>query len=129
MTSPSTHPAPYQPTIISYVYGLFLSVLLTLSAFWLSPVFGKYAAAFIVVSALLQLTVQLVFFLHLGKRSAPAWHRALFAFTLLIVAVLIGGTLWIMHNLARLHERNAPRAPAIDELYEGGNVTPANELL
>lgn len=130
MTSHSTtHRSSHQPTIISYVYGFLLSLLLTLGAFWFSPLFGKYAAAFIVVSAVLQLVVQLVFFLHLGKRSAPSWHRGVFAFTLLIVAILIGGTLWIMHNLARLHEHHAPAAPTIEELYEGGEVTPANELL
>ena len=124
MSSPTTHTPHSTRSVRSYVYGFILSLVLTFAAFWLSPLFGRFAAAVIVLIALLQLFVQMVFFLHLGNKQAPTWHRSLFAFALGVAAILIGGTLWIMHNLARLHQH----APGINDLYEHGVVAPQNEL-
>jgi cytochrome o ubiquinol oxidase operon protein cyoD len=53
----------------------------------------------VVILAVMQLLVQLVFFLHLGGESKPRWNLMAFMFTLLVVAILVAGTLWIMYNL------------------------------
>ena len=46
-----------------------------------------------------QALLQLIFFLHLGMESKPHWQTITFLFTLLVVFLVIGGSLWIMHNL------------------------------
>jgi cytochrome o ubiquinol oxidase operon protein cyoD len=47
--------------------------------------------------AVLQLIVQLVFFLHIGRGSR--WKGITFAFAALIVIIVVVGTIWIMNNL------------------------------
>ncbi|MBI5798725.1 MAG: cytochrome C oxidase subunit IV family protein, partial [Candidatus Yonathbacteria bacterium] len=49
--------------------------------------------------ALAQLLIQVVFFLHLHKKSKPHWNLIVFIFTFFIVAVLVVGSLWVMYNL------------------------------
>jgi cytochrome o ubiquinol oxidase operon protein cyoD len=113
-------------TLLSYSIGFILSILLTLSAFWIASLHGSFVVQVIIVLAILQLLVQLRFFLHLRKRDAPTSHRYLFAFTLCIVAIVIGGTLWIMHNLERLHMQMG--VPMMNEMYQDGIMAPQNEL-
>ena len=49
--------------------------------------------------ATLQALLQLFFFLHLGVESKPQWGLITFLFTVLVIIVVIGGSLWIMNNL------------------------------
>jgi cytochrome o ubiquinol oxidase operon protein cyoD len=49
--------------------------------------------------AIFQAVVQLFFFLHLGMESKPHWGMITFLFTVLVIIVVIGGSLWIMNNL------------------------------
>ena len=85
----------------TYTLGFVLSLLLTVMAFSfvaqgaLAP---QVLLLALVALALLQLVVQLVCFLHLGREKAP-WSVAAFAFAIFTVVVLVGGTLWIMGNL------------------------------
>lgn len=86
----------------SYLLGFLLSVLLTLGMYFSATqkVFSKGGLLFIIVGlALVQMFVQFVFFLHLGKESKPRWGVMVFLFMLLIVVVLVFGSLWIMNNL------------------------------
>jgi len=46
-----------------------------------------------------QIVVHLVYFLHLNSSSSQRWNVTAFAFTVLTVAIVIGGTLWVMHNV------------------------------
>jgi hypothetical protein len=59
------------------------------------------------------------------KRSPQAW-KVTGALILVVVGIVAGGTLWIMHNLARLHHHHDEMP--LDELYEHGVVAPQNEL-
>lgn len=115
-TSPST--------LGSYILGFALSTGLTLGAFWAAAHLGRFAVAAIVTAALVQLLVQLVFFLHMGSERKPQWRLLALAFTAIIVGIVAGGTLWIMHNLAHLHMP----PPMTTDLYQGGAVAPQNEL-
>ncbi|HWB33984.1 MAG TPA: cytochrome o ubiquinol oxidase subunit IV [Candidatus Paceibacterota bacterium] len=92
----------------SYIIGYILSVILTLLApalLWLHiynhhrfPTHPElYAAA--VVLAVLQLVVQLVFFLHIGRESGPRWRLMALFFAIVIVFIVAGGALWIMQDL------------------------------
>jgi cytochrome o ubiquinol oxidase operon protein cyoD len=86
----------------SYATGFFLSVVLTAAAFALvmSGAFSPPATLFgIVGAALVQIVVHLHYFLHLDSSSAARWNILALLFTLLIMTLFVGGTLWIMYNL------------------------------
>lgn len=86
----------------SYVIGFMLSIVLTLIPYYLvtERVFGDESLVLgVTLFGILQLLVQVVFFLHLHKKSKPHWNMIIFSFTLLIVAFLVIGSLWIMYHL------------------------------
>lgn len=96
------------PTLRSYITGFALSVILTLCTFggvWLHtythhsfPTHPELMAIFVGL-ALLQLVVQLVYFLHIGSKHGAHWRVAVLGFAVFVVVVVVGGTLWIMSNL------------------------------
>jgi cytochrome o ubiquinol oxidase operon protein cyoD len=108
----------------SYTVGFVLSVALTLGSFWLAPHLGGFATGAITIAAIVQLFVQLIFFLHMGREKGSEWNIIIFVFALVIIGILIGGTLWIMSNLARPHTPT----PSGTDLYEDGVIAPQNEL-
>lgn len=86
----------------SYVAGFALSVAFTLAAYWLvvrHELTDRVIVILIVAFALMQFMIQLVFFLHLGKETKPRWKLFVFIFMILVVAILVFGSLWIMSNL------------------------------
>jgi len=86
----------------AYVTGLCLAVLLTLAPFTMVMSGGTgRAAAFwtIVVCGAVQMLVHLVFFLHLNSSAGQRWYRVALAFTVLIIAILVSGSVWIMNHL------------------------------
>jgi cytochrome o ubiquinol oxidase operon protein cyoD len=60
---------------------------------------GPPLVAGVLAFALVQVVVHLVFFLHMNGSSDQRWNLMAFLFTLLIVAVLVGGSIWIMYHL------------------------------
>jgi cytochrome o ubiquinol oxidase operon protein cyoD len=86
----------------TYVQGFVLSVALTLLAYgavvghWFS---GSAVLAFILVLAVIQLIVQLVFFLHLGDEGKPRLNLTSFGFMLMVLIIVVFGSIWIMNNL------------------------------
>lgn len=54
----------------------------------------------IVGLGVLQVVFQLIFFLHIGLESKPRWNITMLLFTLLLVAIIVLGSLWIMKNLS-----------------------------
>ncbi len=94
-------------TIKSYTIGFVGSLILTLVAYFLvtQHVFEGWETVFAIVGlALIQLIVQLLFFLHLGRESKPRWNMLVFLFMAIIVAILVFGSLWIMNNLNYHHD-------------------------
>ena len=84
----------------SYVVGFILSVITTLIAyiFVVNELWPPHSLVYIVLAiAVVQLVVQMVFFLHLGRGSR--WKVLTFYFTLLVVGIIVIGTIWIMNNL------------------------------
>ena len=88
---------------ISYVVGLGLALLLTGVSFWVastSALWGPGVAVGLVVLAIAQMGVHLVFFLHITTGPDNTNNVLALAFGVLIVFVVMIGTIWIMAHLA-----------------------------
>lgn len=86
----------------SYLTGFVLSLILTAIPFALvmSGAWSASAALAGIFSAgLAQILVHLHYFLHLDTSSAARWNVVTLIFTLLIMVLFVGGTLWIMSSL------------------------------
>jgi cytochrome o ubiquinol oxidase operon protein cyoD len=82
--------------------GLGLSVLLTAISFWIvhtTLVWAPAVPVALIVFAIAQMGVHLVFFLHITTAPDNTNNVLALAFGVLIVALVIGGSLWIMWNL------------------------------
>lgn len=85
----------------SYLVGFGLSLLLTAVAFAvvMMPMFSRGATIGVVAAVgLVQICVQNFYFMHLTHRS-ERWNFISFFFTVLIIAIVVGGSLWIMYHL------------------------------
>lgn len=88
----------------TYVVGFVLSLVLTAIPFGL-VVFGldrfPHSAILIAIAfaAIVQIGVQLHYFLHLDRTSDQSWNLLAIVFTVLIIAIMLLGTLWIMFDL------------------------------
>jgi cytochrome o ubiquinol oxidase operon protein cyoD len=86
----------------SYMIGFFLSVVLTALPFGLvmsGSLPGGTAAPVCFAFAAVQIVVHLIYFLHMNPRSSKSWNGAAFAFTLIILLILVVGTLWVMYHM------------------------------
>ncbi|EDT01921.1 cytochrome o ubiquinol oxidase subunit IV [Burkholderia sp. Tr-862] len=86
-----------------YVAGFILSVLLTAASFGLvmGGVLSPHASLIALAAlALVQIVVHLVYFLHMNGSSGQRWNVMAFSYTVLTAAILIVGTLWVMHNVS-----------------------------
>jgi cytochrome o ubiquinol oxidase operon protein cyoD len=91
-----------------YLIGLLLAALLTVASFYVVYTHLIWAPAIpiaLVVLAVAQIGVHLVFFLHLTTAPDNTNNVLALAFGVLIVALVIGGSVWIM---AHLNERMMP---------------------
>jgi cytochrome o ubiquinol oxidase operon protein cyoD len=90
------------PRLIGYVIGLGLAVLLTATSFFVAGtdlVWQPSIPVAIIVLAIAQMGVHLVFFLHITTGADNTNNVLALAFGILIVVLVIGGSLWIMANL------------------------------
>jgi cytochrome o ubiquinol oxidase subunit IV len=91
-----------QGSFRSYGIGFIFSVLLTAIAFGLvisGALSGQALLIGIFGAAVLQILVHLNCFLHLDTSSEARWNVLAIVFTVLILILFVGGTLWIMSNL------------------------------
>ena len=96
---------------VSYVIGLGLALLLTGISFWVastSSLWGPGVAVGLVVLAIAQMGIHLVFFLHITTGPDNTNNVLALAFGILIVALIVAGSLWIMahldHNMLPMSE-------------------------
>ena len=88
--------------LIGYGVGLALAILLTVTSFFVAGtdlVWQPSIPVALVVLAIAQMGVHLVFFLHITTGPDNTNNVMALAFGVLIVVLLIGGSLWIMANL------------------------------
>jgi cytochrome o ubiquinol oxidase subunit IV len=91
-----------EPRIIGYVTGLGLAILLTATSFLVAGtdlVWQPSIPVALVVLAIAQMGVHLVFFLHITTGPDNTNNVLALAFGVLIVILVIGGSLWIMANM------------------------------
>ncbi len=89
-------------TLKSYLTGFALAVVLTVAAFFvvMHPAMPRTAIiAVILALAVVQILVHLTYFLHMSLRRDNRWNLLSLVFTVLILALIVGGSLWIMHNM------------------------------
>ena len=86
----------------AYVLGLALALLLTGVSFWVAStgtLWGPGVAVGLIVLAIAQMGVHLVFFLHLTSGPDNTNNVLALAFGVLIVFLVLVGTIWIMANM------------------------------
>lgn len=90
-----------------YVIGYGGSLLLTLAMFGVAYRFGiETGGVYLSIGllGLLQLIVQLVYFLHIDRRRDSREDLHLVLFSTLVLLIMILGTVWVLGNLAiRMH--------------------------
>jgi cytochrome o ubiquinol oxidase subunit IV len=88
--------------IVGYLVGLGLATLITGVAFFISGtslVWGPSIPIALVVLAIAQIGVHLVFFIHITTGPDNVNNVLALAFGVLIVVLLVVGSLWIMNSL------------------------------
>jgi cytochrome o ubiquinol oxidase operon protein cyoD len=89
-------------TIASYIIGFLVSLALTLGAYFIVTLHllsSMRLALTISAMAVVQATIQLFLFLHIGQEKKPHWKMTVLLFMVLVLVVIVFGSLWIMHNL------------------------------
>ena len=100
-----TIPASEQRTssgLLVYTIGLLLAVILTITSFWVantSVIWAPGVTAGLVVLAIAQMGVHLVFFLHVTTGPDSTNNVLALAFGVLIVFLVLAGSLVIMADL------------------------------
>lgn len=92
----------YHGTFKGYVTGFISALILTIISFSLvitKPFSSSIITGIIVGLAIVQAIVQLLFFLHVGQEAKPRWETLVFYFMLLVMAIVVIGSLWIMFDL------------------------------
>lgn len=85
-----------------YTIGFILSVLLTVIPFGMVMAGGfsrGLLVAVIAITAVAQVLIQLVYFLHMNSSSEQRWNVIAFVYTILTIAILLVGSVWIMNYL------------------------------
>ena len=88
--------------VLGYLIGLGLAILLTAVSFFVAGtdlVWEPSVPVALVVLAIAQMGVHLVFFLHITTGADNTNNVLALAFGVLIVILVMAGSLWIMDNL------------------------------
>ena len=83
MSHSTDHSGASHGSVKTYMTGFILSIILTVIPFWMVMT-GAASPAVI---------------LHMNTKSDEGWNMTAFVFTVLIIAILVVGSIWIMWNL------------------------------
>ncbi len=104
------------PRLLGYFTGFGLAILLTATSFFVAGtnlVWQPSIPVALVVLAIAQMGVHLVFFIHITTDPDNTNNILALAFGLLIVFLVVAGSLWIMANL----NQNMPM-PSMDQIMQ-----------
>jgi len=112
MTAPSQHAPPagahaadaqeMHGSLKGYLTGLGLSAILTAIPFWLvmnGALPPQVTGLIVVLCAAAQIVAHMMFFLHMNGRAEGGWTLLALMFTLIVVAITLSGSLWVMYHL------------------------------
>ena len=86
----------------SYIIGFILSIILTLIPYYIVTTHAMSVTltyAMVLLFAVLQFIIQVVFFLHVSEGQDSKWNIMALVFTIVVLLILIFGSMWIMYNL------------------------------
>jgi cytochrome o ubiquinol oxidase operon protein cyoD len=101
----------------NYLVGLGFATILTIASFWAAAshlIWGPAVPVALIVLAIAQMGVHLVFFLHITTGPDNTNNVLALAFGLLVVFLLVAGSIWIMANL----NANMMPQPSMDQLMQ-----------
>ena len=87
-----------------YIIGYVSAIALTVTAFAIAPSTSMApfsVAAALAVLAIAQMLVHLIFFLHINTAPSQKTNVLAFAAAMLIIAIIVIGSIWIMGHLNR----------------------------
>ena len=97
----------FEKDLRHYLTGFGLALLLTLIPFGLvawAQLPSSVVVLFIAICGLVQVVVQFRYFLHIDLSKQKREDLLLILFSVFLLAIMAGGTIWIMANLAhRMH--------------------------
>lgn len=106
----------------TYITGFILSIILTLLAYFMvtQKLYTSVGQVIAIIAglAIVQLFVQLIFFLHLGRESKPRWNVTVFVFAAIVVLTVVFGSIWIMNNLNYNMSHSSYKFISKDELIK-----------
>jgi cytochrome o ubiquinol oxidase operon protein cyoD len=86
-----------------YMTGFILSVILTAIPFGLvmGDAFPSRLAtvSLILILGVIQIVVHMIYFLHMNSKSEGGWTMMALIFTIVVVAIALAGSLWVMYHL------------------------------
>lgn len=87
----------------SYVTGFVLSAILTAIPFGVVMAGGfasaQFTGFFVLIFAIVQIIVQMIYFLHMSPRSEGGWTVISLVFTIIVLVIAVVGTMWVMYNM------------------------------
>jgi cytochrome o ubiquinol oxidase subunit IV len=101
----ATHPAAHagrggHGSRRSYTTGFLLAIALTVVPFGLVMSHASIGTPLLItVFALAQIGVHIVYFLHVNRSEEQRWNLMALVFTATVLCIILGGSIWIMHNL------------------------------
>lgn len=101
MSHDVNNPGAAHGSFKQYTIGFVLSIALTLIPFGMvmAGMTGGVVVATIFITAIAQVLVQLIYFLHMNGSEQQRWDSIAFIYTILTVAILLIGSVWVMNHL------------------------------
>jgi cytochrome o ubiquinol oxidase subunit IV len=93
---------PLRGEVGGYITGFALAVALTIASFWVARtglIYGPALAVALLVLAVAQMGVHLVFFLHITTDPDNTNNVLALAFGVLIVCLVVFGSIWVMIHM------------------------------
>lgn len=85
-----------------YLTGFVMAAVLTAIPFWLvmGGVFSSPVVTTLLVLglAVVQIVVHVIYFLHLDTKSEAGWNMLAFLFSIVLVVIVLGASIWVMWN-------------------------------
>ncbi|HKR76578.1 MAG TPA: cytochrome o ubiquinol oxidase subunit IV [Rhodanobacter sp.] len=92
----------HQGSLRGYLTGFALAAILTIIPFWLvmGHVFESHwlTITLVLLLAVVQIFVHIIYFLHLDTHSEGGWNMMAFIFTIVLVVIVLGASIWVMYN-------------------------------